>query len=140
VEIKKMFEDLYRIWKKTGILKRRGAKLSRLWRRNGRKIVRLWRRNGRKIKGIWKTRGTKLRRMHLEKLNKRKENGKRTQMKKAQTSRVKQGSSNNKQEIRSLSVRATNQESWKNAQISRNLANQQKGYSRSSQTSITSTR
>lgn len=69
MEIKKMFEDLYRIWKKTGILKRRGAKLSRLWRRNGRKIVRLWRRNGRKIKGIWKTRGTKLRRMHLEKLN-----------------------------------------------------------------------
>ncbi|EMF0098370.1 hypothetical protein OSF83_000129 [Enterococcus hirae] len=143
-----MFEDLYRIWKKTGILKRRGAKLSRLWRRNGRKIVRLWRRNGRKIKGIWKTRGTKLRRMHLEKLNKRKENGKRTQMKKAQTSRVKQaqtsrvkqGSSNNKQEIRSLSVRATNQASWKNAQISRNLANQQKGYSRSQQTSITSTR
>lgn len=56
MEIKKMFEDLYRIWKKTGILKRRGAKLSRLWRRNGRKI-----------KGIWKTRGTKLRRMHCNK-------------------------------------------------------------------------
>jgi len=140
VEIKKMLEDLNRIWKIKEIRRKRGAKLSRLWRRNGRKIVRLWRRNGRKIKGIWKTRGTKLRRMHLEKLNKRKENVKRTQMKKAQTSRVKQGSSNNKQEIRSLSVRATNQASWKNAQISRNFANQQKGYSRSQQTSITSTR
>lgn len=120
MEIKKMLEDLNRIWKIKEIRRKRGAKLSRLWRRNGRKI-----------KGIWKTRGTKLRRMHLEKLNKRKENGRRTQMKKAQTSRVKQGSSNNKQEIRSLSVRATNQASWKNAQISRNLANQQKGYSRS---------
>lgn len=108
-----MLEDLNRIWKIKEIRRKRGAKLSRLWRRNGRKIVRLWRRNGRKIKGIWKTRGTKLRRMHLEKLNKRKENVKRTQMKKAQTSRVKQGSSNNKQEIRSLSVRATNQASWK---------------------------
>jgi len=129
VEIKKMFEDLYRIWKIKEIRRKRGAKLSRLWRRNGRKI-----------KGIWKTRDTKLRRMHLEKLNKRKENNKRTQMKKAQTSRVKQGSSNNKQEIRSLSVRATNQASWKNAKISRNLVNQQKGYSRSQQTSITSTR
>lgn len=129
VEIKKMFEDLYRIWKIKEIRRKRGAKLSRLWRRNGRKI-----------KGIWKTRDTKLRRMHLEKLNKRKENNKRTQMKKAQTSRVKQGSSNNKQEIRSLSVRATNQASWKNAQISRNLVNQQKRYSRSSQTSINSTR
>lgn len=124
-----MLEDLNRIWKIKEIRRKRGAKLSRLWRRNGRKI-----------KGIWKTRGTKLRRMHLEKLNKRKENGKRTQMKKAQTSRVKQGSSNNKQEIRSLSVRATNQASRKNAQISRNFANQQKGYSRSQQTSITSTR
>jgi len=129
VEIKKMFEDLYRIWKKTGILKRRGAKLRNMWKRNRAKIGRLWKKNRAKIK-----------RMRSKNLKERKDNDKEKRIKMAQSRWWKQDRTGNKQEIRSLSVRATNQASWKNAQISRNLANQQKGYSRSQQTSITSTR
>ncbi|HFC9356177.1 TPA: hypothetical protein ACF1RY_001875, partial [Enterococcus hirae] len=129
VEIKKMLEDLNRIWKKTGILKRRGAKLRNMWKRNRAKIGRLWKKNRAKIK-----------RMRSKNLKERKDNDKEKRIKMAQSRWSKQDRTGNKQEIRSLSVRATNQASWKNAQISRNLANQQKGYSRSQQTSITSTR
>lgn len=129
MEIKKMLEDLNRIWKKTGILKRRGAKLRNMWKRNRAKIGRLWKKNRAKIK-----------RMRSKNLKERKDNDKEKRIKMAQSRWSKQDRTGNKQEIRSLSVRATNQESWKNAQISRNLANQQKGYSRSQQTSITSTR
>ena len=129
MEIKKMFEDLYRIWKKTGILKRRGAKLRNMWKRNRAKIGRLWKKNRAKIK-----------RMRSKNLKERKDNDKEKRIKMAQSRWSKQDRTGTKQEIRSLSVRATNQASWNNAQISRNLANQQKGYSRSQQTSITSTR
>ena len=129
MEIKKMLEDLNRIWKKTGILKRRGAKLRNMWKRNRAKIGRLWKKNRAKIK-----------RMRSKNLKERKDNDKEKRIKMAQSRWSKQDRTGNKQEIRSLSVRATNQASWKNAQISRNFANQQKGYSRSQQTSITSTR
>ena len=124
-----MLEDLNRIWKKTGILKRRGAKLRNMWKRNRAKIGRLWKKNRAKIK-----------RMRSKNLKERNDNDKEKRIKMAQSRSSKQDRTGNKQEIRSLSVRATNQASWKNAQISRNLANQQKGYSRSQQTSITSTR
>lgn len=128
MEIKKMLEDLNRIWKKTGILKRRGAKLRNMWKRNRAKIGRLWKNRA------------KIKRMRSKNLKERKDNDKEKRIKMAQSRWSKQDRTGNKQEIRSLSVRATNQASWKNAQISRNLANQQKGYSRSQQTSITSTR
>lgn len=109
VEKRKMIEDLYRTWKKKGILKRRGAKLRNAWKRNHGKIKRIRSKN----------------------LTQRKENDKKKRINMVQTKRLKQCRTDKKQEISSLFVRATNQASLKNAQISRNLANQLKAYSRS---------